>query len=182
MPGHPALSDYFQELLDTTAKYSYRVTASDASTQYPSIDIRWPDDNATAEPLRGNGHLDLKASASGAFEALTRSWATRKAERLCAPIPAGAERVYDTSLRPVLQMGPFSIAQETDIVVPTIFRTGNSLATAPGGQDTTIDWTSGYFSVQPRYRQLVLDSKSAVRIVTAHPEVRLRRCLRQTLV
>lgn len=68
-------------------------------------------------------------------------------------------------------MGPFSISQETDLVVPAIFRTANSLATAPGGGRTMIDWTSGYFSVQKAYLEKVLDSKAGVRIVTASPEV-----------
>lgn len=74
-------------------------------------------------------------------------------------------------------MGPFDIAQETDVVVPSVFQTANSLATAPGGANTTIDWTSGYFSVQEGYKERVLDSRATVRIVTASPEVGLVRCL-----
>lgn len=68
-------------------------------------------------------------------------------------------------------MGPFNISQETDTAVPAIFRAANSLATAPGGSRTTIDWTSGYFSVQEAYLERVLDSKALVRIITASPEV-----------
>lgn len=70
-------------------------------------------------------------------------------------------------------MGPLAIRQETELVVPAIFKTGNYLATAPGGFNTTIDWTSGYFSVQPAYREHVLNSRALVRIVTASPEVSL---------
>lgn len=69
-------------------------------------------------------------------------------------------------------MGLFDITQETDVVVPSVFQTANSLATAPGGAKTTIDWTSGYFSVQEGYKERVLDSRATVRIVTASPEVR----------
>lgn len=68
-------------------------------------------------------------------------------------------------------MGTFNITQETDLVVPNIFRMANSLATAPGGWKTTVDWTSGYFSVQERYREFVLDAKANVRIMAASPEV-----------
>ena len=68
-------------------------------------------------------------------------------------------------------MGPFDIKHETELAVPAIVRTANGVATGLGGQGTTIDWTSGYFSVQDAYKQLLLDSKAKVRIVTAAPEV-----------
>ncbi|GAA6064114.1 hypothetical protein JCM10212_002491, partial [Sporobolomyces blumeae] len=77
---------------------------------------------------------------------------------------------YDTSLTPLLQMAPFSISHETSLVVPSIFRCANQLATAPGGNETTIDWTSGYFGLRRSYKELVLETKAKIRIVSASPE------------
>ncbi|GAA5999906.1 CDP-diacylglycerol--glycerol-3-phosphate 3-phosphatidyltransferase [Rhodotorula paludigena] len=77
---------------------------------------------------------------------------------------------FDTLLRPVLQMGPFALRHETDTVVPAVFQAANALATAPGGARTTLDWTSGYFSLRDDYQKLVLDCKARVRIVSASPE------------
>lgn len=78
---------------------------------------------------------------------------------------------FDTTIRPLLQMGLFGIRHETELVVPAIFRAANALATAPGGSRTTLHWTSGYFSVQKAYLERVLDCEAQVRIVTASPEV-----------
>lgn len=173
--AHPPLANYFHNLLKTVASYSYRALASDTSTPHPQMNIVWPDNNPAASPIDTPALIpDLKLSAHESFTTLTRHWASQPLSSLSAPLPPSntPHNAFDTSVRPVLQMGPFNISQETDIVVPAIFRTANSLATAPGGSLTTIDWTSGYFSVQERYKELVLDSKANVRIVAASPEVR----------
>ncbi|GAA5860274.1 hypothetical protein JCM8547_003449 [Rhodosporidiobolus lusitaniae] len=141
---------------------------------------------------------ELKQHAHEALTAFTSSWHSRSPHSLASslppfpsppsssssssslspPPPSAALRNprlpflshFDTSLRPVLQMGPFSISHETDLVVPEIFRAANALATAPGGRNTTLDWTSGYFSLREDYKKLVLDCAANVRIVSASPE------------
>ncbi|GAA5866324.1 hypothetical protein JCM3774_006616 [Rhodotorula dairenensis] len=67
---------------------------------------------------------------------------------------------FDTRLRPVVQMGPFDLTAETDLVVPGIFRTANAFATAPGGNRTVLDWTSGYFGLRDDYKRLALQCKA----------------------
>ena len=178
--NHVPLANYFASLLETVSSYSFRATATDTTTKSPSLTISWPPTNPFASPLASSTSIEeFKASANRAFAGLTRTWAGKPPHTLCSALPpvtptsTAASQVYDTSIRPVLQMGPFSIAQETELIVPTILRTANSLATAPGGGETTVDWTSGYFSVQEEYRERVLDSRAAVRIVTAAPEVSL---------
>jgi CDP-diacylglycerol--glycerol-3-phosphate 3-phosphatidyltransferase len=177
--NHSPLADYFASLLDTVGSYSFLASATDTTSTNPALNITWPTSNPAPSPLaRGTSMKEYKSQAHEAFTSLTRHWNSKSVHALCSSLPpptpssTPASQVYDTSVRPVLQIGPFSITQETDLVVPTIFRTGNSLATAPGGAETTIDWTSGYFSVQEAYRERVLDSRSAVRIVAAAPEVR----------
>lgn len=175
---HSPLADYFVSMLATVASFSFRVTALDASSKSPPLSITWPSTNATSSPLDSRTSIpSFKAAAHSAFSQLTDAWARKPGHSLCSALPPPTSssstfsQVYDTSIRPVLQMGSFSIAQETELVVPTILRTANSLATAPGGTETTVDWTSGYFSVREEYREKVLDSRAAVRIVTASPEV-----------
>lgn len=91
----------------------------------------------------------------------------RTARRSASPLAA-----FDTRLRPVVQMGPFDLTAETDLVVPGIFRAANAFATAPGGNRTVLDWTSGYFGLREDYKRLALQCKAKVRIVSASPEVR----------
>ncbi|KAL8279179.1 hypothetical protein RQP46_008435 [Phenoliferia psychrophenolica] len=171
--SNPPLADYFSSLLSTIASFSFLVTASDTSTKHPALSITWPEANAAPSPLASSTSIEAyKETAHEAFTSLTSHWASKPPTSLQSVLPWSPHepKVFDTLLRPVLQMGPFNIKQETDLVVPSIFRAGNSLATAPGGSRTKIDWTSGYFSVQPSYREKVLDSRAAVRIVAASPE------------
>ncbi|GAA6041561.1 hypothetical protein JCM8097_004265 [Rhodosporidiobolus ruineniae] len=190
---HAPLASYFSSLLSLISRASFRVTASDTSTAHPALDIGWPEDNLTAKnPFDDPRTLipDLKSSAHEALESLTRTWQRKSPQELASslppfpsPLPSSAPSSrskpssrtpfpahFDTSLRPVLQMGPFRIAQETSLVVPEIFRAANALATAPGGRNTTLDWTSGYFGLREDYKKLVLDSYANVRIVSASPE------------
>ncbi|KAK4705960.1 hypothetical protein P7C70_g250, partial [Phenoliferia sp. Uapishka_3] len=169
------LADYFSSLLSTISSFSFLATATDTSTKYPALTITWPITNAAPSPLLSSTSIpELKLIAHDSFTSLTQSWASKPKSALQSQLPWSPQepKIYDTILRPVLQMGPFNIKQETELAVPSIFRAGNSLATAPGGGRTKIDWTSGYFSVQPAYRAKVLDSRAAVRIVAASPEVR----------
>lgn len=174
---HPSLSDYFSSLIKTVSSYSFKVTATDTTTLHPSLSITWPTTNSISNPLLPTTEIEeFKSSAQTSFLSLTKLWASKPPSSLTSTLPhstysSSQYSPYDTTLHPVLQMGPFNILQETDLVVPAIFRTANSLATAPGGGKTLIDWTSGYFSVQKNYLEKVLDSKAIVRIVTASPEV-----------
>ncbi|GAA6025151.1 hypothetical protein JCM11491_000233, partial [Sporobolomyces phaffii] len=189
---HPPLADFFSSLVAVTSSYSYRVIAGDTSTPHPRIDIVWPASNPFPCPPFPKPRLipAYVHSASEAYAALVHEWTSKPWRALASPLPpfpdAPIPRLppstatsyhpsfppppYDTTLRPVLQMYPFSLTHETDLVVPEIFKTANALATAPGGSDTTVDWTSGYFGLRKSYKRLVLDSKAQIQIVSASPE------------
>lgn len=141
----------------------------------------------------------FREHAHASISALVAKWYRKDAHTLAArlPVPSGAPSsrdprtanaprsrssalpaAFDTRLRPVVQMGPFDLTAETDVVVPRIFSTANALATAPGGNRTVLDWTSGYFGLREDYKKLALQCKAKVRIVSASPEVsRLRLSL-----
>ncbi|GAA6008028.1 hypothetical protein JCM10207_007003 [Rhodosporidiobolus poonsookiae] len=196
--SHPPLAAYFASLVALTARLSFRVTARDTSTRHPAIALSWPEDNVVPEdPFeRARSRIaSLKETAREEYERLTSEWARKSPQTLASPLPAfppppsspssssstsfppppPATRHpflshFPTSLRPLLQMGPFAQSQETDLVVPAVFAAADALATAPGGRATTLDWTSGYFALREEYKRLVLKCRANVRIVSASPE------------
>lgn len=197
--AHAPLADFFSSLVSTVASFSFRATASDTSTPTPTPTISWPSSNAvSADPFAarrpGVALSDLRAHAHEALSTLLETWHalpppsraaslppsllstprpfTRRAPRPPAPGASHLHPAFDTLLRPVLQMAPFSLTHETRAVVPGVFRAANALATAPGGQGTTLDWTSGYFGLREDYRRLAIECDARVRIVSASPEVR----------
>lgn len=184
---HAPLADYFASLLEKASSYSFRALATDTTTEHPAMDIVWPDTNPCTSFLDKPSKIPaFKAQAHDAFTELTIRWARKPLSALSSALPpSSSSRAkdrprHDTSLRPVLQMGPFDITQETELALPSIFETANCLATAPGGAETKIDWTSGYFSVQERYKDMALSSKARVRMVSASPEVRCPKRLVQS--
>ncbi|KAK4057730.1 CDP-diacylglycerol--glycerol-3-phosphate 3-phosphatidyltransferase [Microbotryomycetes sp. JL221] len=169
------IADYFDQLVKLTNSFSFQTLAQDTTTRFPKIDIVWPSNNIVDKSflstsllgLRSKSKLsELKSRANESLNALTNEWRSKSTSRRSSSSPSDT---YDTVLRPVIQMGTFDIRQETNLVIPTIFKLANRFAEAPNGWKTTIDWTSGYFSVQERYQQLVLESKSQVRLVSASP-------------
>ncbi|GAA5910576.1 CDP-diacylglycerol--glycerol-3-phosphate 3-phosphatidyltransferase [Sporobolomyces salmoneus] len=198
---HPPLADFFSSLVSITSSYSYRLTATDTSTQHPSITLGWPTSNPFPCAPFQKPHLipAYVNSAAEAYNDLIKRWTEKPWRDLASPLPPfhsssssdssalgnaspppstilsshpsyPLQSPYDTTLRPVLQMYPFQQTQETSLVVPSIFKTANMLATAPGGGETKIDWTSGYFGLRKEYKELVLGCKAKVGIVSASPE------------
>lgn len=172
--NHTPLADYFVSLLSTISSLSFLVTSSNSSTTNAPLNITWPESNITSSPLDSKTSIpEFNQIAHEAFTKLTSVWANKGPNQLNAtfkPTLTPTNQIYDTSIRPILQIGPFKITQETDLTVPTILKTANSLATAPGGAETKIDWTSGYFSLRKGYREGVLECKAGIRIVCASPE------------
>ncbi|KAM0746889.1 hypothetical protein T439DRAFT_329578 [Meredithblackwellia eburnea MCA 4105] len=169
--SHGPLSDYFSSLVSTVSSYAFLATATDTATSHPTINISWPSTNSSPNPFISPATTvpTLISSAQSDINSLTRRWAIKHPNALSSSSRLSNEKL-DTLLRPTLQMGPFNIRQETDLVVPAIFRAGNALATAPGGRRTRIDWTSGYFNAREGIRENVLKSRAEVRIVSAAPE------------
>jgi hypothetical protein len=143
----PAFKEHAHDSLSTFLKQWHRKDPLALASALPASSSRPPPSAPTPR-------------APSAPSAATRSRST-------SPLAS-----FDTRLRPVVQMGPFDLTAETDLVVPGIFRTANAFATAPGGNRTVLDWTSGYFGLREDYKRLALQCKAKVRIVSASPEVR----------
>ncbi|GAA5846878.1 hypothetical protein JCM9279_004478 [Rhodotorula babjevae] len=194
---HAPLANFFDSLVHAVGSYSFRATATDTTSPTPTPTLSWPTPNAVpddpfAARRPGAALADLRAHAHDALSTLLRTWHalspsaraaslppallaterpfSRRTQRPSAPGAAHLHPAFDTLLRPVLQMAPFALAHETDQVVPGVFRAANALATAPGGQGTTLDWTSGYFGLREDYRRLAIECDARIRIVSAAPE------------
>jgi CDP-diacylglycerol--glycerol-3-phosphate 3-phosphatidyltransferase len=89
----------------------------------------------------------------------------------------------DTFIVPIIQMGPMAISQETD-AMPLLFEAieqqeapiQEALPSAVKkgrlpAPKATIDFTSGYFSLYPQYKALILNAPASIRtrIITAAP-------------
>jgi CDP-diacylglycerol---glycerol-3-phosphate 3-phosphatidyltransferase len=75
----------------------------------------------------------------------------------------------DATIVPLLQMGPMKITQETD-AMPLLLEHAQTSSSSTS-QPSLIDFTSGYFSLYPAYKDLLLSLPNTVqtRIITAAP-------------
>jgi CDP-diacylglycerol--glycerol-3-phosphate 3-phosphatidyltransferase len=143
-------------LLGACAAFSYRLES-------PHV-VRWQH----PYPAPVDDPSAFRQHAGEVLNSFSRSWSSRPPRELSSH--SGPPHHLDTSLRPFLQMGPFGVRQESDLVVPAVIRAANEMATSPGGIRTTIDWTSGYFSLEDEYKRRLLDSRAHVRVVCASPD------------
>jgi CDP-diacylglycerol--glycerol-3-phosphate 3-phosphatidyltransferase len=166
IPDFPAFAKFFDELLDVASTFSYRLSSElfRAKSTNP-FRIHWPSTNPMGSPI-DIGAAAFSLAARDSLGGLVRRWA-----RLRPHTPAGvAQDQLDTQLRPFFQMGQLGILDETHRVVPGIFEAIKALASV--GATPVLDWTSGYFSLDPANIERILDSEAFVRVVCAAPEVR----------
>lgn len=165
---HAPLADYFFTLLDRLSNLTYRLKGLTSSSGHTNFDIEWEEgDGRASEPTIHPGEFTTQTKET-LIKFIDEYTAKHRGEQLSSAdiTTSGSNRGgYDTTLQPFLQMGPFDIRQETDYVVPELLAEG---ARQPG---TSIDWTSGYFSLRTPYREGLLQCSGPVNIVCAAPEV-----------
>ncbi|PWZ03120.1 hypothetical protein BCV70DRAFT_197354 [Testicularia cyperi] len=180
---HSQISDYLYQLVETVARFSYRLdatTSPDAEavrTSYSDWKLTWDggrslpisapasSDSLTSSSMSTWPEEGWSAAAAQTIESFTKEWQSRT-ER-----PAYDANV-DTLLLPLLQMGPFGIRQETQ-AVPQLFELAQQ-ASANSAKASVLDLTSGYFSLYRPYQALLTRAQRArssiVRIICAAPE------------
>lgn len=158
----PSLADYFNEFILAGQSISY--------SQLTNGDIRWPESNKMNQPTRNSvSSRQYKEKAADIFNSLQSKWIFATFDQNPRNGIPDDEESHDTVIRPFLQMGHLNIREETDLVVPTLLRSM---------EEGTIDWTSGYFSLDRDDQKRLLDSKAEkVRVVCASPQVRSCPCL-----
>lgn len=167
---------------------------SEAGTLGGSSSSSRPDESSPF-PSRG-----WAARASEDVKAFTRRWKAHTDALYSASSLSSAEKKegqggreeWDTTLVPLLQMGPLGITQETE-AVPRVFEYADNLVSEASSEEfhesgegkcegkregaartdgqARLDLTSGYFSLYAPYKKRVLNGKAQMRIIAAAPEV-----------
>lgn len=160
-----SVSAYLHDLLTLAARYSYSLQAepmrSELSTYHTPFSQIWDEGRL----LFGNrfsenpvGSVRWKQQMQSEVERLTREW-FQSTQALSCSQESSQNQVF---LVPLLQMGPLNIHHETNCV-PQI------LGYADEWPDGRLDFTTGYFSINPEYARSVLRSRFRSNIITASP-------------
>jgi hypothetical protein len=148
LQSHPQLADYFHKFLMIGQSVSYTLTATSST---PS----WPTSNLVPEPSSST-QIEHKARSSELFKKL-------QADALVTH----SSKPTSVEIRPFLQAGHLDIREESDYVVPYLLSLGRDQGVG------SIDWTSGYFSLDAQNQRRLLDAQvDRIRVVCASPEVR----------
>lgn len=163
--GHAPLADYFHALIQGFATISYRLQGYTTSSGPTNFLIKWQNlTHALVEPLNDPQAFTIQAKTF--LKEFCTKYFQKSPSSLSSPrYPVSDLADFDTLIQPFLQMGPFTLLQETQIVVPKL------LEEAGKERNFHLDWTSGYFSVRKEYREGLLRSDGPVNIVCASPEV-----------
>ncbi len=154
-----------RRLLHETAQFAYKVIPSPSDQEkapsaeaFADYSTEWPAVDGTAAKRKAV----WSQKAGERIDAFTFH---HHASSIAAPPPRGA----NTTIVPLLQMGPYKIAQETT-AIPLLFQylSYQASGSAPASQPR-LDLTSGYFSLYATYKALVVSVGFAVRIITAAP-------------
>ncbi|CAO1632433.1 unnamed protein product [Parajaminaea phylloscopi] len=194
----PMLSNYMHSLVLLTCHFSYRLVASRTGKgvaihpHHSPYELIW--EGCSSKLLLGEG-ADGSVREDGCHGIITRrrplpeykfaaragelveSFTTRWRQHCEDEQELADERVLENDQNdlvyvvPLLQMGPMKITQETD-AMPILFE----LMTQQGSAQSdpgTLDFTTGYFSLHPLYKELMLQVPSdamQTRIIAAAPE------------
>ncbi|CAO1623967.1 unnamed protein product [Sympodiomycopsis kandeliae] len=177
------LSIYLHSLMLVTARFSYglhsdSIGCGDGTSRHPhhsSYRIEWDqgkrlllaetcDGSISEDGSLGDTHSDhreyhFESSAGNAIQSHTHRWKTNtSSDQERDPANSGC----DTTIVPLIQMGPLNIQQETQSM-PIFF----SQLSSP----SQVDMTSGYFSLFPAYKSLLLSLPSDIHtnIIAAAP-------------
>lgn len=169
LSSQPSIAQYCLAFLQTVATFSYRLLPPENSSQ--RYRLAWPDRETHPH------HIEEKAHKGVAnFQNIYRLSSTfRTSTSPTASSQNGG--THDTLIFPIIQAGQFNIREE-ERVLSLLF---DELSTADHGRASglnsysgpLVDLTTGYFGLYRPYRDLVLRSQLACRIVASSPKVRL---------
>ena len=181
---HSAFTNYLQRLLSLVAEHSYKLSAVAASTPSsptsaadteeaasPSSEINSPTNSAYTLDWPATDSLSQSAKAAWAQKAGEQMHAFTAQTHLETAMTQEEQGESDTTIVPLLQMGPYRVQHETS-AVPRLFSflDGGASRTS-ASSPPLLDLTSGYFSLYAPYKALILACRNvAVRIITAAPQ------------
>ncbi|KAF9930467.1 hypothetical protein FBU30_000437 [Linnemannia zychae] len=145
------ICDYYCDLVKTVSDLSYGLMDSGNTFQL-KINSGVPD------PVEQS--KDFKKYATKAIRAFMKKWATIQ--------QAPQDATYDTTLYPLLQMGPLDIRQDERVTLSVL---DHVLHDKELDGSAKVFITSGYFNFEKRYSQSIIHTKAAnVGLIAASPE------------
>jgi CDP-diacylglycerol--glycerol-3-phosphate 3-phosphatidyltransferase len=152
---------YAFELLCTAGRYSYSLQSKQDSAGdqwHAPYRLVWDEGERLQMPTPGQatGSKRWKKHMQTSVLQLTSDWYDRTREQ--------HDKVEDTvRIVPLVQMGPMNVRQETECV-PII------LQAADRTKDSRLDFTTGYFSINPLYANRILNGHFYSNMITAAPK------------
>jgi CDP-diacylglycerol--glycerol-3-phosphate 3-phosphatidyltransferase len=159
-----SLSKYMYTLLMIAARYSYRLDAVSCGVEEKDRDhapyqVSW--DEGRELPLSTNlaehGPKRWKEAMKHDIEGMTAKW---HGEKLSTFSTSNNDEVIQVV--PLLQMGRLGIRQETECV-PLVMQEADH-------PSARLDFTTGYFSINPQYASRILKGKFKSNMITASPK------------
>lgn len=163
------ISQYMYSLLMIAARFSFSLrgfapVGEKTEPHHASYDLLWDEGKSLpmeVDSLRDYGPLAWKDAMSREIRLLTKKW--HKTQR--GILHHTAHKNVKSSMVefvPLLQMGPLQIQQETECI-PAVMKLANNMR-------ARIDFTTGYFSINPEYAELILKGRFMIDIITASPK------------
>jgi len=146
------ITEYYNDLVSVVSSLSYSLQ-EDNNTFKLSMDTDVPD------PVKNS--KDYKSHANKTILGFLKKWSNTQ------QIPKDA--TYDTTLYPLVQMGPFGVRQDERVTLSVL---DHVLHAREQSGNAKMFITSGYFNFEKRYSRAIVNSKSSdVCLIAASPEV-----------
>jgi CDP-diacylglycerol--glycerol-3-phosphate 3-phosphatidyltransferase len=163
----PAVSQYMYTLLMITARYSHSIKANPVQegvsddSAHSAYELSW--DEGRSLPMKidslTHGPKSWKSAMKREVEMMTESWHESQGAVSPDSKEVNTDRIH---LVPLLQMGRLGITHETTCV-PVILQAADS-------PNARLDFTTGYFSINPVYADIILKGRFKSDIITASPK------------
>ncbi|KAG0198728.1 CDP-diacylglycerol--glycerol-3-phosphate 3-phosphatidyltransferase [Mortierella sp. GBA30] len=145
------ISDYYCDLVSTVSSLSYSL--QDKKSTF-SLEIG----SGVPDPVKESKQFKLHAAKT--MRAFLKKWSN---------VPQSPKDAsYDTTLFPVIQMGPFGLRQDERVTLSVL---DHILHNEEQEEPAKVFVTSGYFNFEKRYSQAIVHTKTAdVCLIAASPE------------
>jgi CDP-diacylglycerol--glycerol-3-phosphate 3-phosphatidyltransferase len=159
----PSLTNYFADLVETVASFSYRLSPTKLVDEdsFKLVLTKQPDPVTQSALFRKSSSLIMNN--------FIKKWiihCNEQAHNL-------SSQKYDTIIFPVIQMNPLYIRQDehaTFVVLDAISMQGNK-SNVSDNKLWRVSFTSGYFNFTQSYKEKILNARAKFQLLAASPEV-----------
>lgn len=147
------ITEYYNDLVSVVSSLSYSLQ-DDNDTFKLSMETGVPD------PVKDS--KEFKSHANKTVLGFLKKWSKTQ--------QSPKDATYDTTLYPLVQMGPFGVRQDERVTLSVL---DHVLHARGQHKNAKMFITSGYFNFEKRYSRAIVNSRSSdVCLIAASPEVR----------